>query len=228
MDMDMHDQDSFWEDPEVVETFASRAPDHRLQRLIEDVDEPSRLHVLDVGCAGGRNTVYLANAGVDVHAVDTSAAMVERTRARLAEVVGEESAETRVRRGPMDDLGHIADASMDLVVVLGVLQSARSIEEWNEAVGEIRRVLKPGGRALVSNFAPESRPRGQPLVALVGEPDRYLWREDRRMVLLDPARHDAAFATHGFVPAEATEAVRVPLEEGYRISINALYRTARR
>lgn len=221
--MDRHDKDPFWEDPDVVETFANRAPDHRLQRLLEDVDDPSRLHALDVGCAGGRNTIHLAEAGVDVHAVDASAAMVGRTRARLADLLGSEGAEARVRRGPMDDLGHIADASMDLVVVLGVLQSARSMEEWNDAVGEIRRVLKPGGQALVSNFAPASRPHGRPLVALEGEPDRYLWRESRRMILLDPARHDAAFASHGFRPAEATEAVRIPLENGYRISINALY-----
>jgi SAM-dependent methyltransferase len=222
-DMGTHDADPFWEDPEVVETFASRAPDHRLQGLVEEAEDPSRLHALDVGCAGGRNTVYLAQAGVDVHAVDASAAMVARTRARLAEVLGAESAEARVLRGLMDDLRPVADASMDLVVVLGVLHSARSLEEWHRAIREIRRVLKPGGRTLVSNFSPDSLPHGRPLAALEGEPDRYLWREGRRMILLDPARHDAAFAAHGLLPAEDTEAVRVPLEDGYRVSVNALY-----
>ena len=99
----------------------------------------------------------------------------------------------------------------------------RTLEEWRAAVAEVRRVLKPGGRVLVSNFAPSSRPRGRPMPALEGEPDRYLWPEDRRMVLLDPERHDAEFAAVGLLPAEPTETVRVPLEEGYRVSINALY-----
>jgi SAM-dependent methyltransferase len=221
--MDRNDVDPFWEDPDVVEAFASRPPDHRLQHLMKEVEDPSRFSVLDVGCAGGRNTLYLAELGVDVRAVDTSAAMVDRTRARLAEVLGSESAHERVRRGPMSDLGHVADGSMDLVVVLGVLHSARSMEEWNEAVSETRRILKPGGRALVSNFGPDSRPHGRPLAALDGEPDRYLWQEGRRMILLDAARHDAAFAAHGFAPAEPTREVHVPLEDGYRVSINALY-----
>jgi hypothetical protein len=43
------------------------------------------------------------------------------------------------------------------------------------------------------------------------------------MILLGAARHDAAFAAHGFVPAEPTREVHVPLEDGYRVSINALY-----
>jgi SAM-dependent methyltransferase len=215
--------DDFWEDPDVVETFANRPPDHRLQGLIEKVEDPSSFRALDVGCAGGRNALYLAQARVDVHAVDTSAAMVARTRSRLAEVMGPRRAQGRVVQAPMDDLGHIADASIDLVVILGVLQSARSIGEWNEAVKEIRRVLKPGGRALVSNFDPSSQPRGRPLVKVEGEPHRYVWREDQRMTLLDPARHDAAFAAQGLLPDEATQSVHVPRENGYRVSINALY-----
>lgn len=213
----------FWEDPAVVETFAGRPPDHRLQRMVEGVRDPSLLRALDVGCAGGRNTVFLARAGADVHAVDASAAMVERTRASLAEIVGEEGAAARVVRGPMHDLGHIPDDSVDLVVVLGVLQSARTVGEWRRTVAELHRVLKPGGRALVSNFAPASRPRGRPLAPVDGESDRYLWREGQRMVLLEPERHDAEFRGLGLRPVEPTDAVRVPLEEGYRISINALY-----
>lgn len=222
--MDEHESDRFWEDPDVVERFASRSPDHRLQRLMQEVEGLSGFHALDVGCAGGRNALYLARIGVDVHAVDTSPAMVARTRSRLAEVLGTSEARARVLRAPMDDLGHVPDASIDLVVILGVLQSARSVGEWNEAVKEIRRVLKTGGRALVSNFDPSSQPRGQPLVVLEGEPHRYVWRENQQMILVDPSRHDAAFAGHGLVPAEPTQTVHVPLENGYRISINALYR----
>jgi SAM-dependent methyltransferase len=221
--VDRYEQDRSWEDPKVVEKFASRPPDHRLQALVEEWEDPASFHALDVGCAGGRNTLYLAQAGVDVYAVDASAAMVARTRSRLAKVLGPEGADARVQRRHMDDLDHVVDASMDLVVSLGVLQSARSAREWEEAVREIRRVLRPGGLALVSNFAPSSQPLGLPLLTLEGQPDRYVWREGQQMILLDPARHDAAFEAHGLVPAAATQTVHVPVEGGHRVSINALY-----
>ena len=39
------------------------------------------------------------------------------------------------------------DASFDLVVALGIYHNARSAEEWQAALAETARVLKPGGRA---------------------------------------------------------------------------------
>jgi 2-polyprenyl-3-methyl-5-hydroxy-6-metoxy-1,4-benzoquinol methylase len=70
----------FWERPETVDRFASRDPDHRLQRLIGEYGRPAAIRALDLGCAGGRNTVLLAQRGFDVRALDASSAMVERTR----------------------------------------------------------------------------------------------------------------------------------------------------
>ena len=47
--------------------------------LIEEYPDPSRVRVLDLGCAGGRNTVVLAERGFDLEALDASAAMVAKT-----------------------------------------------------------------------------------------------------------------------------------------------------
>ena len=80
--------DPLWEDPEKVEEFVRKPPDHRLQALIEAEANPRRLRALDVCCAGGRNAVFLAEHGVHVVATDGSVAMVERTRARLAALLG--------------------------------------------------------------------------------------------------------------------------------------------
>lgn len=211
-----------------MERFAERDPDLRLRGIVEDdgVAEPRMFRVLDLGCAAGRNTVYLAERGVDVLALDASAAMVSRTRRRLAPFLGEHEAARRVRLGRMTDFGSFADTSFDLVIALGVIQTARSLGQWNAAVAEIDRVLAPDGRMLVSNFSSESRPKGEPLEAVGGEEHVYRWRDDRPMVLMDADAHDASFAEHGFVPDEPTESVRVPLEGGFRVTVNALYRRA--
>src|SRR5512133_1083678 len=100
----MTERDTFWEQPEVVARLAAMQPDHRLQAMIESHPHPERLHTLDVGCAAGRNTVYLASHGADVLAVDLSLPMVEMTRERLAPILGADEARRRVRQGSMEEL----------------------------------------------------------------------------------------------------------------------------
>ena len=76
--------------------FAARPPDRRLLQLLKHYQQPQQTRVLDLGCAGGRNTIVLADQGFDVYALDTSCAMVEKTRERLAIVLGGEEARKRV------------------------------------------------------------------------------------------------------------------------------------
>ncbi len=217
----------FWERPEIVERFGSRAPDHRLSALLAD-RESEGLPALDVGCAAGRNTVLLAERGADVWAVDASAAMVEATRARLAAILGPDEADRRVLHGRMDDLGRFGDGSFQLVVALGAFQNAASAAELEDALAEARRVLAPDGTCLVANFAPDSRPRGEPLQPVPGEPHIYngFGGPHRRVALLSVDELDRAFARHGLRPVVPTEAVRVPTERGHRTTVNALYRKA--
>ena len=217
--------DTFWNRPEIVERFADRSPDHRLRRLLDDLDldDPSSFAVLDLGCAGGRNTVLLAERGVDLHAVDAAEAMVARTRERVTELVGRGEAERRVREGVMSDLGMFPDGRFDLVVALGVIQSSRTLEEWNRTLSEIARVTRPGGRVLASNFARGSEPEGRPLRPVGDASHVFLWREGQPMVLMDAEEHDASFSEHGFLPVEETQTVRVSTDAGFRRTINAFY-----
>lgn len=214
----------FWEDPERVAQFAERDPDHRLVELVEDYDDPASTRVLDLGCAGGRNTAFLVDRGFDVHALDAAEAMVVNTRERLAERLGEAEAAERVVRGRMDDLSRWPDAYFDLVVALGIHHSAASREEWERAAVETARVLRPGGRLLFNQFTPEVDLTGEGVTPVQGEPDVYEGFPSGRVVLLEADALDRAWAGSGLRPEVPSETVRVELEGGLRrVSVNALY-----
>jgi SAM-dependent methyltransferase len=220
----MTQRTSFWDEPETVERFASREPDHRLVELLERFPEPADTRVLDLGCAAGRNTVYLSDRGFDTYAVDRSNAMVVRTRTRVAESVGRDEAERRVLVGAMDDLGWFEDEFFHLVVALGVYHNARTPEEWDAAMAETRRVLVPAGLLLVSDFGRRTRPDGAPLAPVPGLPGVYEGLPSGRVFLLEADDLDAAMAERGLFPECPTEMVETVRSSGLRVTVNGLYR----
>ncbi len=221
----MTDYDPFWERPEVVERFASRPPDDRMVSLL--LQAPRTTRVLDLGCAAGRNTEWLAQKGFEVYACDASQAMVDYTRARLVPYLGDAEARRRVVRCRMDDLSCFPSYSFDLVVALGIYQQAQSVEEWHRAVAETARVLKSGGRLLVQHFAVGSRPwpdpprEVEPFVFEATPPDG----PPRRFVLLDQATLDSWMARHGLLPEAPTRTTTRATEEGgFWHNLHGLYR----
>ena len=209
----MRPRDSFWERPEVVARFAHRPPDDRMVALLSDAPRATR--VLDLGCAAGRNTEWLARQGFDVYACDASEAMVTYTRRRVAPLLGDAEARRRVLVCSMDDLAAFEDGSFDLVVALGIYQQAQDVPEWHRAVRETARVLRPEGRVLVQHFALGSQPWPQPL----REVEPYVLEATvpeggvRRFVLLDEATLDAWMRQHGLVPETPTRVTTRPTEE---------------
>lgn len=99
------------------------------------------LRVLEIGCGIGTDGAQFAKAGADYTGVDLTEAAIElaRKRFQMAGLQGE----FRVA-----DAEHLEfpDDSFDVVYSHGVLHHTPDIEA---ALREIRRVLKPGGRAIV-------------------------------------------------------------------------------
>ncbi len=218
-----HESTSKWEQSETVSSFANREADRRMLELIDRVRDPTTTTVLDLGCAGGRNTVVLAERGFDVQARDASRAMVAHTRDRVAALVGEAEAERRIRLGRMDDLGEFETRSFQLMLALGVYHCASSSEEWHRALSESARVLAESGHLLVSLFDPETDLHGTGIRRLPGEEHLYEGFSSGPCFLVDAPTLDDEMAKHGLTPAVPSTTVRVPLEKGRRVVVNALY-----
>jgi SAM-dependent methyltransferase len=214
---------SFWDSAENVDRFAARQPDVRLSELVRDYPDPASIRVLDLGCAGGRNAVFLAERGFAVFALDASPAMVAKTRERLAPIVGTAEAERRVREGRMDDLSWAPDGSFPLVLSLGLYHCAQSRAEWDRALSETARVLAPGGKLLVSVFTPETDLSGRGTRPVPGEPGLYEGFDSGRHFLVDAETLDAELARFGLEPLEPTRTARPKTEVGRRVSANGLY-----
>jgi SAM-dependent methyltransferase len=98
--------------------------------------------VLDAACGTGRHAAYLAAAGREVVGVDASEAMLARARAKLPDV--------DFRTGELESLP-VADGSMAGAVCALALSH---VADMKPAIAELARVLKPGGRLVVSNPHP--------------------------------------------------------------------------
>jgi SAM-dependent methyltransferase len=96
--------------------------------------------ILDAGCGSGPLFAALRDRGAIVTGIDKSARMVELARRRLGD-----DADLRVA-----ELGSplpFPDDTFDDVTASLVLHY---LEDWGPALAELRRVLKPGGRLIVS------------------------------------------------------------------------------
>jgi ubiquinone/menaquinone biosynthesis C-methylase UbiE len=107
---------------------------------------PSRpgASLLEVGLGFGTVSQKLAEVGFRYHGLDIAPGPVEMVRARLR-MLGEQDADDRVVLGSALDIPH-PDASFDHVVSIGCLHHTGDLPL---AVREVRRVLKPGGTAMV-------------------------------------------------------------------------------
>lgn len=101
---------------------------------------------VDVGCGTGRHLPWLLERGGDVVGIDHSARSIELARARVGP-----QAEGRLRLevGDVRELP-VKDASADRVLCSEMIAHVPSAEIRSAAVGEMYRVLKPGGIAVIS------------------------------------------------------------------------------
>ena len=124
--------EEYWNHPDQIERFGTRPPDERLIALLRDYTQPGALRVLDLGCAGGRNTELLVRSGFDVVAVDAARGMVEKTRERVRRVFS--GLEGRAMEGEGGKAGETAGPAFSLSELVDRIPEARMDED-------LRRIL---------------------------------------------------------------------------------------
>ena len=144
------------------------------------------MRVLDAACGGGRNLVYLLQAGFDVSATDADAHAVDQVRQLAAELAPQLPVEN-FRVEPVERMT-FGDGFADVVLSSAVLHFATDSAQFDAMVREMWRVLKPGGMLfcrLASSIGMEDRvvPVGGGRFALPDGSERYLVDEKRLMDL---------------------------------------------
>jgi SAM-dependent methyltransferase len=98
--------------------------------------------VLDAACGTGRYSAYLAGRGHQVVGVDRSASMLAKARAKLPD--------SEFREGDLEALP-LAPESVDAAVCALALVH---LPEIARAIAELARLVRPGGRVVISDVHP--------------------------------------------------------------------------
>jgi ubiquinone/menaquinone biosynthesis C-methylase UbiE len=140
--------------------FEAHAPEWDAIRALHVADEaveaamaavlgPAPLgRLLDIGTGTGRMLELFAGRASQAIGIDRSSEMLRLARAKLADLPAAELRQADLYRLPL------ADAGADVAILHQVLHFA---EDPAAAIGEAARVLAPGGRLLVADFAPHER-----------------------------------------------------------------------
>ena len=162
--------------------------------VLDVIGDVAGLDVLDAACGTGRYAFRLAEAGARVSGADASEEMLECARGKARE----HDTAIGLRAGNLCAVP-FADASFDLIVCALALCH---VPDLAPAMREFARVLRPGGRVVISDF--------HPYCLLIGwrtcfdRPEARYWIENHLNMVQD---YVGALLSAGLVVTDLRESV---------------------
>ena len=120
--------------------------DDFVQVELHHVDPRPGLLALDIGCGPGRLVGRLRGHGVSCIGLDLSAGLLREARTTTGETFVQGDAQALP----------IADARFDRVLAMNALYH---LPDWHRALLEMRRVVRPGGRVVISTNGQDAMKR---------------------------------------------------------------------
>lgn len=173
----------------------SKGRDTLLELAAPDPDDA----ILDVGCGTGTLALAIAATGAaDVTGIDASPEMIDMACRKAAKARSGVTFQVAV----IENLP-FPNETFDLVTSSLMLHHLPT-ELKRAGIGEVRRVLKPGGRFVVMDFARESHSRAGHLLSILGRGRGPLTADALGAMLLD-----AGFPRTQVIPTSHTNLVFV-------------------
>jgi malonyl-CoA O-methyltransferase len=107
--------------------------------------------ILELGCGTGKNTVFLAQIGTHVHALDFSEGMIAKAKEKV------QAENIRFEMADLTKRWNCKDGAYDLIVCNLVLEH---IQQLPHIFTEAARVLQPGGRFFINELHPFKQYKG--------------------------------------------------------------------
>jgi malonyl-CoA O-methyltransferase len=138
-------QDAYNEWSQTYDTDRNLTRDLDGQVMWETLANQRFYSILEIGCGTGKNTVFLAQIGTQVHALDFSEGMIEKAREKVKAENVRFSMADLTQRWPCEDRAY------DLIVCNLVLEH---IEDLSFIFSEAFRALKQSGKFFINELHP--------------------------------------------------------------------------
>lgn len=122
------------------------------QQVTRETLSGQRLNaILELGCGTGKNTVFLAEIGTQVHALDFSAGMIAKAKEKV------KAGNVRFEMMDLTKRWKCEDGAYDLIVCNLVLEH---IQHLPHIFTEAARTLQPNGRFFINELHPFKQYKG--------------------------------------------------------------------
>lgn len=130
----------YWQEQATNIAFSNKEPSKYITDVLEKIDLKNK-NCIDIGCGGGRYTRYLQKREANVLAID-----------KYPEMIGDVySQKINFINCDMNNIP-VKDNSYDLILSIGVIHNAITVDEFHKSIKEIYRIANEESNIILSLF----------------------------------------------------------------------------